>query len=225
MQEAYSAFRTALGGRIARLVAEYPTKIEASRIAGVSPEQLSRYEKDGGPMPALDVIARMAADKSYSMDWVALGRGAPKFDTAGELDNYALIPVWKVEASSGYGASIGIEEMGDTMPFPRALIRAMGAVTERNLHVVFNRGDSNMPDINHGDAMIVDRGAERIVEEAYYVFSQEGALFVKMIERLIDGGILVKSRNERYGPAQRLTKDEAAGITVFGRVRWRGGLL
>ena len=80
-------------------------------------------------------------------------------------------------------------------------------------------------ELNHGDAMLVDRGVERVVDEASYVFDQEGALFVKMIERLVDGGISVKPRNPQFGPPQILTREQASRITVFGRVRWRGGLL
>ncbi len=40
----------------------------------------------------------------------------------------------------------------------------------------------------------------------------------------VDGRVALKTRNPDYG-VQILSREEAAAVTVFGRVRWRGGAL
>jgi phage repressor protein C with HTH and peptisase S24 domain len=54
------------------------------------------------------------------------------------------------------------------------------------------------------------------------VFARDGDLFTKMIERLVDGRVALKARNPAYD-TQVLSREEAARLTVFGRVLWRGG--
>lgn len=217
------SFRTSLGSRISRLIGEFGTRAEAGRVAGVTVEQLSKYER-GEAKPPLETIARLAVEKGYSLDWIANGSGVPKGGEQEDVAEFALIPVWSAEASSGFGAFVDIDEMGQRLAFSRAWLRSSRATAEKNLYVVFNRGDSNEPDINHGDAMLVDRGVTNLSDDAYYVFDRSGLLLVKMIERMVDGHVILKSRNPRYSE-QTLAPDEAAAITVFGRVLWRAGVL
>lgn len=152
-----------------------------------------------------------------------LGQAQARYATLPE-EQFALIPVWSVEASSGFGAFVDIDEFGGRLAFSRAWLRSTHSTGEKNLHVVFNRGDSNAPDINHGDAMLIDRGVSALRDDAYYVFDREGVLLVKMIERTVEGTVILKPRNPAYS-MQTLSPESAASITVFGRVLWRGGLL
>lgn len=63
-----------LGQRIGAVVRLYASKNAASNVAGVSPDQLTRYER-GGSMPPFDVVVRLAAGAKVSLPWLASGEG------------------------------------------------------------------------------------------------------------------------------------------------------
>jgi Peptidase S24-like len=218
--EPVHGFRVSLAARLEALLDLYDSRIAASRVAGVTPEQLARYLA-AGAKPPFEVVMRLARDKGLSLDWLA-GLSSAREIGGGAGDELVLVPVHDVRASSGHGAMVFDESVGDHYAFRRAWVRSVTRSTEDRLAVVFNAGDSNAPDINDGDAMLIDRGIERIVDDAYYVFSREGDLLTKMTERMVDGRVTLKARNPAY-EAQILSREEAARLTVFGRVLWRGG--
>lgn len=209
------------GDRLAGLLDRFASRAEAAEIAGVVPDQLRRYVQ-GAAKPPFEVIARLAEAKGASLDWLASGAGSLQ-DDGGSAD-YVSIPIWDGEASSGHGSYAQADSIRGALLFDRAWLIAIVRSPIEKLCIVFNRGYSNAPDISDGDAMLVDRSIERLVDDAYYLFDEGGVLLVKMIERQVGGGIILKARNPEY-ETRALTKAEAAGVTVFGRVRWRGGVV
>lgn len=221
--ESPAAFRTSFGERLAALLDRFGSRGAASTVARVNPDQLAKYVK-GDAKPPFEVVARLAEPHNVSLDWLATGQGQPERDAPPIDDDFALIPVLQIEASSGFGSVIDHESVGEHLAFRRSWRGLARASAEGNLCIILNRGESNAPDINHADAMLVDRGVRSLSEDAYYVFDREGVLLVKMVERAISGHVILKSRNPGYS-AQTLSPEEAAGLTVYGRVIWRGGLL
>jgi len=173
----------------------------------------------------LETMVRLCEAKNISLDWLATGRGAIPSADADEIGGeWVLVPVYKVEASSGHGAFPTREELREPVKFPRALLRRLASGAIEQLSIVFNRGDSNEPDIMDGDAMLIDRGIERLADDAFYVFGYDDVLMVKQIERLIDGRVKLRARNPNYSE-ETLSREDAARLNVFGRVVWRGGLV
>lgn len=223
VKEVDSSFRSTFGQRLAAVADLFETRIAAAETAGVVPEQLAKYLK-GRVKPSFEAIRRLADAKNISLDWLDSGKG-PMFRPDGDLPaDWVLVPVFQVEASSGHGAYPTADEEREPLAFPQALLRRLAAQSPDRLVVVFNRGESNEPDIYDGDAMLVDRGIERLLDDAFYVFQFDGALMVKLIERMLDGRVALKARNPAYRE-EVLAKDEAARLTIFGRVVWRGGLV
>jgi phage repressor protein C with HTH and peptisase S24 domain len=217
------SFRSTFGERLKIVADLFDTRITAAETAGVVPEQLAKYIK-GRVKPPFEVVQRLAAAKNISLDWLASGDGAMRAET-GELgDEWVLVQVYDVEASSGHGSFPVPDEEREPLAFPRALLRRLASSSLDQLSVVFNRGESNEPDISDGDAMLVDRGVERLRDDAFYVFSHGEALMVKLIERMLDGRVALKARNPSYRE-EILSKEDAARLTLFGRVIWRGGLV
>lgn len=218
--EPVHGFRVSLGERLSALLELYDSRIAASRVAGVTPEQLARYVA-AGAKPPFELVMRLARDKNISLDWLAGLSGTREIGgSAG--DEFVLVPVHDLRASSGHGAMAFDDTVGDHYAFRRAWVHSITRSREDQLAVVFNAGDANAPDIGDGDAMLIDRGVERIVDDAFYVFSRDNHLLTKMIERLVDGRVALKARNSAY-ETQTLSREEAARLTVFGRVLWRGG--
>ncbi|MQP64740.1 helix-turn-helix domain-containing protein [Niveispirillum sp. SYP-B3756] len=63
-----------VGRRISAALRLYDSKNAAAKIAGVSPDQLTRYER-GASTPPFDVVIRLAAGVGVSLQWLATGEG------------------------------------------------------------------------------------------------------------------------------------------------------
>ncbi len=234
-----------LGGRLRAVRGALKVPAFASSV-GVSRSSIENWEK-GNHVPPGDVLARVCDLYDVNEAWLLSGRGrmtrtdvsllmeralgvhedALHLRAAPEAESppgYFLVPVYRVSASSGHGAVPLAGELLDPMAFPRRLLRKLTGSAESKLCIVFNRGESNEPEIMDGDAMLVDRGIERVRDDAFYVFERGGMLLVKMIERLAAGGVVLKSKNPAY-ERETLSAADAETITVFGRVIWRGGLV
>ncbi|CAK9890035.1 MULTISPECIES: S24 family peptidase [Pseudomonas] len=69
-----------------------------------------------------------------------------------------------------------------------------------NLAIISGDGDSMAGTFNDGDPLLVDRGINEVRSDAIYVFSLDGDLFVKRLQRLTDGGLRMISDNPLYPP-------------------------
>lgn len=219
-RESAAAFRSTFPNRLVAILDVFETRAAAALVAGVGPDQLTKYVAETAKMP-LPVAARLCEAQGFSLDWLMWGTGSQKRD--GDDDVLVMVPVWNVSASSGPGTFVISEELQGDLAFSRAWLRTLN-IPLNDLHVVFNSGNSNMPVINDSDAMLVQRGIERLVGDAFYVLDSDGVLLVKEIERRADGSVVLRSRNPDHAP-QVIARGEVSSLTVFGRVVWAGGLV
>lgn len=220
-----ASFRMDFGQRLAWLLARFESRAQAAEVAGVIADQLAKYVR-GAAKPQLETMARLCEAKGVSLDWLATGRGAVPSSEAGEISGeWVLVPVYKVEASSGHGTFPTGDELRDPVKFPRPLLRKLASGSIEKLAVIFNRGDSNEPDIMNGDAMLVDCNVEHVRDNAFYVMGSGDKLYVKLIEREVDGTTHLKSRNPAYKEIVLEPGETEAWFRIFGRVVWRGGLV
>jgi hypothetical protein len=222
MSDTGAFFRAGFGDRLGHLLALFESRTSAADVAGVTPEQLGRYVSGQTTKVPIGVIVRLAAKKGISLDWLATGEGAREIGAPIGSD-YLHLPVFDARASSGFGAHFNPGGEIARVAVPRLFLGG-AKLQEDQLVIIFNHGRSNEPDLNDGDALIIDRSVDRIVDDAFYVFDRDGALLVKMIERDVRGGITLKSRNPAYSSAV-LSKDEAAQMRVIGRVVFAAGLV
>jgi len=209
--EAPATFRVELGERIRWLLDQFDNRVEAADVAGVTPEHLASYIA-GRAKPPFELIARLAAAKNVSLDWLASGEGDPQADRD-EPDGFVAIAVER-DAEAGPGE--------DSVLFSTAFLRGLGAADVGSLRIVVQRGAANEPVIRDGDLLLVDTAADRIGRDGLYVSLRNGRYFVRFVETAPNGTVTLKSRNPEYG-SQTLTPEEAAQLKIFGRVRWRSG--
>lgn len=69
--------RSELGNRLGALLALFPSRAAAAKVAEKSVDQLKLYEKGATGVP-FEVIARLALDQGVSLDWLASGQGEMK---------------------------------------------------------------------------------------------------------------------------------------------------
>lgn len=211
--EASTGFRAELGERIKWLLDRFASRVEAAEIAGVTPEHLASYIA-GRAKPPFELIARLAAAKNISLDWIATGAG-PRGANEEEPGGFVSIPM----QPDGEGA---IDAQAESVQFPLAFLDDLGPVNVDKLRIVLQRGDANEPFIFDSDKLLVDTSNDRITRDGIYVTERDGRYFVRFVETSPNGTVTLKSRNPDYG-TQVLSPEEAAELKIFGRVRWRSG--
>lgn len=69
-----------------------------------------------------------------------------------------------------------------------------------NLAIITGDGDSMAGTFSNGDSLLVDRGITEIRADAIYVFTMNGDLFIKRLQRMANGGLRMISDNPIYPP-------------------------
>jgi phage repressor protein C with HTH and peptisase S24 domain len=85
------------------------------------------------------------------------------------------------------------------------------------LALITGFGDSMFPTFEDGDPLLVDRAVTDIKLDAVYVLSLNDELFIKRVQRRLDGTIMMISDNEKY-PPQHVTDMQRNRFSVLGRV-------
>lgn len=133
-------------------------------------------------------------------------------------DDFGLIQVRDdIHVSAGDGAIVETEEKSKyCLAFRRDWLKSRG-LKEPDLYVVFARGDSMEPTISDKDSLLVNT-AERIPQDGHiYVIRSSDTIWVKRIQKLLDGSLLLISDNRLYPPMQ-LKLNETCDIEIIGKV-------
>lgn len=212
---------------------------------GISKSAIANYER-GDRVPDASMLDRYRDAWGVDLNWLVSGRGnmfgrvspTKELDNAvfraaatelrkidhqppGQADedplNFVRLPVYaEVRASAGPGAAPVSELADGVMSFDPAFLRAKGA-NPGNCVVIWATGDSMMPTIPDGSALIVDRSQNSIANGIISVIGVGEDLLVKRIRRRLDGLIELISDNPAYAP-EILGPDALAQLRVVGRV-------
>jgi|TARA_R110001583_G_scaffold4770_2_gene27096 phage repressor protein C with HTH and peptisase S24 domain len=160
----------------------------------------------------------------YSMDWILTGQGIPQTDkiqVVPEADDYCHISQYSIEASAGQGALVEAENIDQHLAFKESWLRKSG-INPANLIAIYARGDSMEPTIFSGDSLVIDKTKDTVTSDGgVYVINYDGELFVKRVQKQLDGLVAITSDNKNYRdmtiPTQDLSK-----LKIIGRVVWSG---
>lgn len=124
--------------------------------------------------------------------------------------NFVLIPYLDIAGSMGHGKvapEMHIEVIRD-MTVHLDWLRMQGLTFSKveNLAIITGDGDSMSGTFADGDALLVDRGISEVRTDAIYVFTLEGDLYIKRLQRLTGGQLRMISDNPIYPP---ITIDES----------------
>ena len=135
-------------------------------------------------------------------------------------DDFIHVPLHDVQGSCGDGAVIHSEQIVDYLAFKREWISRV-ATDPKRLALIEAAGDSMMPTISSGDLLLIDLCVTRVEQDAIYAINVEGMLYIKRIQKRLDGTVIVKSDNPAY-EEQRFNTSEAEALRIVGRVIWMG---
>lgn len=214
-----------------------------------------RYARDHGPtgkVPRKDLAA--AADIAYStladvengnsasttalhrvakrlrvrVEWLETGRGA--MEAPAEADSDAeWPPVLGYAQAVGLGSGAEAAEYEETHKLKfRADSLARKGLRPDRLAVVYGKGDSMLPRIRSGDAILFDTSDTNPVDGHLYVIAMEGAANteynVKRCE-ILDEDVFFRADNpsgDHNWRKPRNMHNKRNPIKVIGRVRWIG---
>lgn len=205
-----------------KIVSSYPSQVAFAEAVGKTPQQIGGMlsgSKSFGTKIARELEIKLGLepgvlDHQTDNEFVRVSEiGNAKPD-----DGWYSIPLLDVEASCGYGAETGLVSIvGGIDMAPDFLRTRPGVVSPNGLHVVNAHGDSMEPTICDRAFCVVDTSQTRIMTDGIYCLMADGQLFIKRLQRNLDGSILMLSDNQRYHP-QIIDKPTLEQTTIIGRV-------
>jgi len=175
-------------------------------------------EKGNIPLDKLVLLSDFGID----IDYVISGnrKTAQNFEHKPDecLENeFSAIPVHDVEVSAGNGSLANSKnKINHCLAFRNDWIQSRG-LHIKDLHVVTARGDSMEPTIGDKDYLLVNTAEKDPKDGHIYVIRSCDMLWVKRIQRLLDGSLLLISDNKIY-PPMPLKLNEASDIEIIGKV-------
>lgn len=129
-------------------------------------------------------------------------------------DDFAELNVrGEVGVSCGYGISVYNDNVTGKCKVPRRTLRDYGASIS-STEIVYAQGDSMSPEIESGDALLVDTSQTEVINGVVYAFNYEGQPMCKRLQK-IGNEIKAISRNPLYDP---FIIDATVQFNIVGRV-------
>tara|TARA_B110000211_G_scaffold15953_1_gene16659 strand:- start:249 stop:899 length:651 start_codon:yes stop_codon:yes gene_type:complete len=195
-----------------------------SRESGLGESLLRQYI--AGSKPGLDKAAAIAKAGKVNLLWLATGEGPMSMsaDTnasvQSELSDFALIPGYNVQVSAGNGSIPVNEEPTRRLAFRHRWLKYRG-LNEKDLVMVFTKGDSMEPTIADNNTLMVDTSDTDPQDGGIYVIRNDGHLLVKRTQIAPGQGVWLISDNKEYDKLL-VQFDKTEDLEVIGKVVWIG---
>lgn len=221
---------------------------QLAEVLGVTPQAVSQARRKGRIPDGW--VLRIATRFRLSTDWIYFGQGDPRADAQSRADpppnspdgtltryaeaaapaspvseeteadiDLALVPLVGARLAAGPGSLVTEADVNGYFAFRQDWLCRKGNPDRMVLMKVF--GDSMEPDIRHGDMVLVNQASTQIYGHAIYAVGVNEEIYIKQIETLPGGRLILRSLNERYEPIEvSLRGDLADSVRIIGRVIW-----
>ncbi len=203
------------------------TKQVAAR-AGIALSTLGAYLA-GGEMK-LTTAMQLCEACNVSLAWLVGDESPSGLDQrAGPTARYVPVRCLRPEGASrnAPGGRPG-DAPGDAtgailehVVFSSAWLRSQLDRAPEDLLAFEAQGKAMEPTITQGDLLLVDTSAATISSLDMHVIEIGGELLVRRLERVPDGGIIIRTDNDRF-PPQTINKSGRDALKLVGRVVWKG---
>ncbi len=157
-------------------------------------------------------ILDFCALKKISINWLLYGQDPSSLIDS--TDKYWIKYYPTISVSAGGGAYENEDEF-EKLDLPDFFINIVGGKDNiKNIEAINVTGDSMEPTLNNGNIIFIDKTKSDVTKDGIYAFVNENGLFVKRIQRRIDGNLDVISDNKEY-PIQITNKNN---IEILGKV-------
>jgi len=157
-------------------------------------------------------ILNFCALKKISINWMLYGQDPSSLIDS--TDKYWIKYFPTINVSAGGGA-YNSEDEYEQLDLPDFFVDIIGGKENlKNIEAINVTGDSMEPTLNNGNIIFIDKTKQDLNKDGIYAFVNENGLFVKRIQRRVDGKLDVISDNKEY-PMQVVNKN---GIDLLGKV-------
>ncbi|MEO1954353.1 MAG: S24 family peptidase [Campylobacterales bacterium] len=156
--------------------------------------------------------------KSISINWMLYGQSPESLVEA--TNRFYMIKYFNdVHASAGAGSEPLSEDV-EELEMPSYFIDKLGGEKElNNIEAINVSGDSMEPTFSYNDIVFINRSKTDLGRGGIFTIRTEAGLFIKRVQKRIDGKIDIISDNKVYTTLTLDPKD----IEVIGRVVCRFG--
>ncbi|NQY23828.1 MAG: helix-turn-helix transcriptional regulator [Campylobacteraceae bacterium] len=167
--------------------------------------------KNRGKIPFSNILD-FCALKKISINWLLYGQNPDSL--VDSTDKYWVKYFPSVNVSAGGGA-YDSEDNFEAINVPPYFITALGGQGNlKNIEAINVTGDSMEPTLNTDNIIFIDKSKASSFKDGIYAFTTEHGLFVKRIQKRVDGKLDIISDNKDY-PKQVLEEGE---INVIGKI-------
>jgi SOS-response transcriptional repressor LexA len=189
---------------------------DVAEVLGISQMNFATMKKRN-KIPFNELLD-FCAKKAISINWMLYGQ-SPESLVEATNKFYMIKYLSDVNASAGGGTDEQYEEI-EELEIPEHFVFMLGGERElKNIEAINVSGDSMEPTFSYNDIVFINRAKTDINRGGIFTIRTDGGLFIKRIQKRVDGKIDVLSDNSVY-PTQTLNPDE---LEVLGRVVSRFG--
>ncbi len=158
------------------------------------------------------------AGRSIAINWLLYGQSPESLIDA--TNKFYMVRYFsEVQASAG-GGGLSEDEVFEPMMLSANFLATLGGEAElRHIEAINVSGDSMEPTFNYGDIIFINRSKDDIGRGGVFTIHTEAGLFIKRLQKRIDGRIDIISDNRDY-PVQTASLED---VKIVGRVVGRFG--
>ena len=174
--------------------------------------------KNRGKIPFSNIL-NFCAKKKISINWLLYNQNPGSLvDTT---DKYWIKYYPSIAVSAGGGA-YEAEDNYESLELPTYFVNMLGGKENlKNIDAINVVGDSMEPTLNSDNIIFIDKTKKDVTRDGIYTFTTTHGLFVKRIQRRVDGKLDIISDNKDY-PSQILNKND---LEILGKVISSFGLV
>ncbi len=162
----------------------------------------------------LDFCAR----RSIAINWLLYGQSPESLIES--TNRFYMVRYFRDVSASAGGGAYNDDEHYEPLMLESSFVAALGGEHElKHIEAINVSGDSMEPTFSYADIVFINRSKRDIGRGGLFTINTEHGLFIKRIQKRIDGKIDIISDNKDY-PIQIAHPDE---LEVIGRVVGRFG--